>query len=239
MSSTLFQPVSIARGPRYREVAYAAIRAAILAGRFGVNEPLIEEQIAALLAISRTPVREALAILEHEGLIGQRNGRGLYICTVTRAAFVDMFVANETVEPFLVRRAAMAASAEHLVALVAALDCAEIAADAGESVTFLAASRDFHRLVGEASGNATLTQLVVRNEERTDMHLIASGVALNAANMRASNREHGAILQAIRARDTEAAARLTIYHAQSLRDRFAALFAPEQEGADDAIFGGR
>src|SRR3954451_6001522 len=67
VNDTLLQPVAVSKVPRYREAAYIAIKEAILAGQLGPNQPLTEEQIAASLNISRTPVREALAILEHEG----------------------------------------------------------------------------------------------------------------------------------------------------------------------------
>lgn len=220
----LLRPVELRRAPRYREAAYQAIKEAILAGRFGVRQPLVEEQIAAMLEISRTPVREALAILEHEGLIGPRNGRGLYVSAMTRAEFVATFVANETVEPYLARQAALLATPDQIVAARAVLAEAGEAAQRGDSIRFLRASRDFHRLVGEAAGNAPLTQFVVRNEERTDMYLVSSGVEIDLARMQASTREHTLILDAIAARDPEAAARLVIYHAQSLRERFADLF---------------
>jgi DNA-binding GntR family transcriptional regulator len=221
---TMLRPVALARAPRYREAAYQAIKEAILAGRFGVRQPLVEEQIASMLEISRTPVREALAILEHEGLIGPRNGRGLYVSAMTRAEFVATFVANETVEPYLARQAALLATPEQIAAARAVLAEAREAAQHGDSVRFLRASRDFHRLMGEAAGNAPLTQFVVRNEERTDMYLVSSGVEIDLPRMQASTREHTLILDAIAARDPEAAARLVIYHAQSLRERFADLF---------------
>lgn len=224
VSLSLLVPVATSKAPRYREAAYAAIKEAVLAGRFGTNQPLVEESIAAMLEISRTPVREALAILEHEGLIGPRGGRGLYVTAMTRAEFVATFVANETVEPYLARRAALAATIEQIAAARAALAAAQDAGNHGDTIGFLRASRDFHRLVGEASGNAPLTHFVVRNEERTDMHLVGSGAAIDSARMHASTREHGLILDAIEARDPEAAARLVIYHAQSLRERFADLF---------------
>ena len=67
------------RTPRFREAAYTAIKEAILAGEIEADEPLIEERLAGPLGISRTPVREALAILEHEGLLAPRGGRGLFI----------------------------------------------------------------------------------------------------------------------------------------------------------------
>ena len=58
-------PVFVEKVPRYREAAYAAIKEAILLGQFESRQALVEEQIAEALTISRTPVREALALLEH------------------------------------------------------------------------------------------------------------------------------------------------------------------------------
>lgn len=213
------------RTPRFREAAYAAIKDAILLGKLGPHQPLVEESLASMLAISRTPVREALALLEHERLIGPRGGRGLYVAPVSREEFVAMFVANETVEPFLVRQAARLATPTQLDELATTLVEAEASVDSADMVGFLRASRTFHRLVGEAAGNAPLTDFVVRNEERADMYLLSAGKAVEAHTMQASNREHSAILRAIQERDPETAARLAIYHAQSLRVRLGDLFS--------------
>jgi DNA-binding GntR family transcriptional regulator len=224
MNNTLLQPLSVKRAPRYREAAYAAIKEAILAGAFVPNIALIEEQIAARLNISRTPVREALAILEHEGLLTARGTRGLFVSVLSREEFVALFIANEAVEPFLVRHAALGATLEQLAALKECLARANQAAEQHDTAQFLHASRDFHHLIGEASGNQPLTTFVLRNEERTDMYLVSSGAHIDQANMRASNAEHGAILRAIADHNPEAGARLAVYHAQSLRLRFADLF---------------
>jgi DNA-binding GntR family transcriptional regulator len=223
------QPLLLDRAPRYREAAYAAIKDAILSRQLDPSEPLVEEKIAAALTISRTPVREALAILEHEQLIAPRGGRGLYVRELTREEFVALFVANEVVEPTLARRAAMRAAPEQIGAMREAVARAQASAAERDSAAFLSASRAFHRLVGEASGNGPLTAFVLSNEERADMYLLSANKVVDAASMEASNREHAAILGAISQRDPEAAARLAIYHAQSLRERFADLFRPNQE----------
>jgi DNA-binding GntR family transcriptional regulator len=225
MNHAFLQPVSIKRAPRYREAAYAAIKEAILSGAFGSNTALIEEHIAARLNISRTPVREALAILEHEGLLATRGGRGLFVSVLSREQFVALFIANEAVEPFLVRNAALGVTTKQLAALEDCLARADQAAEQHDTAQFLRASRDFHRLVGEAAGNEPLTAFVLRNEERTDMYLVSTGKHVDQANMRASNAEHRAILGAIADHNPEAGARLAVYHAQSLRLRFADLFA--------------
>lgn len=224
MNEAVLQPVVVPRAPRFREAAYSAIKEAILSGAFGPHQPLIEEQIAAKLAISRTPVREALSILEHEGLLAPRSGRGLYVAILDRAAFAALFIANETVEPYLVRQAALGATPEQLAELHDSLDRAGRAAEELDTAAFLRASRDFHRLVGQAAGNEPLTSFVVRNEERTDMYLVSTGTRIDGDTMRVSNAEHTAILNAIARRDPEAGSRLAVYHAQSLRHRFADLF---------------
>lgn len=213
--------------PSYRQSVYQAIRDAILAGRLAPGQPLVEEQLAASLNVSRTPVREALAILEHEGFIGPRGNRGLYVCNITREEFVDMFVANEAVEPFLMRRAALLATEEELAAIQETINRAKRCVQQQDMAGFLRASRDFHSTVGVASGNVALTNFIVKNEERTDMYLLNSGKIIDTSKMELSNQEHEAIFGALERRDPEAAERLTIYHAQSLRERFSDLFHVE------------
>jgi DNA-binding GntR family transcriptional regulator len=218
-----------AKAPPYRQSAYNAIKEAILAGELGTNQPLVEEQIAASLNISRTPVREALAILQHERYIGPRNGRGLYVRTLTRTEFIEMFVANEVIEPYLARRAALLASDDQRNAIQIAIYLGRGAAEGGDIAGFLRASRDFHRRMGEAAGNLILTDFVVGNEERTDMYLLTTGKMLDTDKMMASLREHDAIYEALVQGDPEAAERSVIYHAQSLRERFADLFSGPEE----------
>jgi len=223
------QPLSIDKSPRFREAVYAAIKEAIFDRRFEPGQPLVEEKIAAALEVSRTPVREALAILEHEELIAPRNGRGLYVREISRGEFLELFSANEAVEPFLARSAARLATTQQLNQIAAAIERGKVAAARADVAGSLRSGRDFHRLVGVAAGNAPLTQLVVRGEERVDLYLMSYAKAIDVTYMQASNREHEAILTAIAAGDPEGAARLVIYHAQSIRERLAALFSPAHE----------
>jgi DNA-binding GntR family transcriptional regulator len=221
------------KAPRYRETIYAAVKEAILSGQLIPNQPLVEEQLAATLSVSRTPVREALALLEHEGFIGPRNGRGLFVQAVTHKEFMEMFIANEAVEPYLARRAALLATPSQLAAIEEAVNLARQCSLQLDTAGFLRASREFHRLVGEAAGNRPLAEFVVQNEERTDMYLINYGKVVKQERMAASINEHRAILGALHDRDPEAAERLVIYHAQSLRERFTELFNEDVEDEDE------
>lgn len=120
-----------------------------------------------------------------------------------------------------------------LAAIQDAIHVAKQCAAQTDLASFLRASRDFHRLVGEAAGNLPLADFVVRNEERTDMYLLNYGKVVEQDRMMASIHEHQSILEALQHRDPEAAERRVIYHAQSLRDRFTELFNVDSSSADD------
>ena len=236
MVYTMLTPIdqlALERAPTFREAAYHAIKQAILNGSLESGQPLVEERLAEMLQISRTPVREALAILEHEGLIAPVYRRGLFVCKLTREQVIELFTANEAVEPFLARRAAHYASPEQTVALESAIRDGEACAERNDIAGFLRAGRIFHAGIGRAAGNLTLARFVERNEERVDLFLMGYRKAVDVEMMRTSNREHRAIYRAIVQRDPDAAARLSIYHLQSVRERFAALVGDDDR--DDAL----
>ncbi len=225
-------PLLAARAPTYREAAYVAIKEAILAGQIEPGQALIEERLAALLDISRTPVREALAILEHEGLIAPVYRRGL--CMQADSRRVCGAVRGQPD-----RRA-------HFSALSGAARQRGRACGhgCGDQPRYTMRRRDgYPRLPAlgprvprpgwRSSGNLPLTAFIERNEERVDLYLLSYGKAVDALGMQASNREHGTIFKAIVDRDPEAAARLVVYHAQSTRERWAALF--NDAGDDDGV----
>jgi DNA-binding GntR family transcriptional regulator len=234
MDNQILQPIAH-KTPKYREIAYQAIKEAILSSQLGPNQPLVEEQLAAMLHISRTPVREALAILEHEGLIGPQGSRGLVVRTLTKKEFVEIFAANEIVEPDLARRAAHLVTEEQIQVMTETVSRGRYYAAEGNFTQFLRCGREFHRLLGIAAENNPLTDFIVRNEERVDLYLISSGKTSDIATMQASNRQHETILEALTLRDPDEAAHRVIFHAQSVRQRFAELFTEETEITVDEL----
>ncbi|GCE29670.1 GntR family transcriptional regulator [Dictyobacter alpinus] len=217
-------PLAVPKAPGYREAAFHAIKEAILSGQLKYDQPLVEEDIAIKLQVSRTPVREALAILHHEGLIAPRSGRGFYVCRLTREEFVALFTANEVIEPYLVRGAALRASEAQLHDMEDAITLGKQSVEQNDIPGMLRSGRNFHRVVGSAAGNSPLTQFVVSNEERTDLYLLSCEQVLDIAQMSHSNQEHERIYQAIAQRDPETAARLVVYHTQSVRERLSPFF---------------
>jgi DNA-binding GntR family transcriptional regulator len=140
-----------------------------------------------------------------------------------------MFVANEIVEPDLVRRAARLATDEWLHVIAETVSRGRFYAAQMDLPRFLQAGREFHHLIGVAAENGPLTSFIVQNQERADLYLLAAGKTISADDMRASNDQHEAILDAIVRRDPDEAARLVIVHAHSTRVRLASLFSDEEE----------
>lgn len=224
MVRMIFQPIVLPKTPKYRKVAYNSIKKAILSGQLEPNLALFEEQLAEMFLISRTPVREALALLEHEGIITSLPGnRGLFVRQLTVDEFVDIFTANEVIEPFLARRAAECGDMAKIHALAQNVEMTQWYVHEMAVANFLEAGRDFHRMVGLAAGNTSLTETVIRNEERTDLFLMGQGRAVNKESMQISVNEHRSVLQAIENHDPEEAARRIIAHAGSVRSRYSNL----------------
>ncbi len=206
-----------------REVAYDAIKRAILSGQFSPYERLVEERLAEALDISRTPVREALAILEHEGLLESEPYKGLAVRPVTVDEFLNMYEALGVIEAVLARAAANNATASDIRRMDEALQRAD-ASIPDNIPEHLAANREFQAMLGAAADRPYLTRLLLGIEERSDMYLIHSGLPLPVENLRSSVEDRRRILERVRSGDAEGAASASMAHAEGIRARWPKLY---------------
>ena len=88
-----------------RAYAVQAVRQAILDGLYAPGERLREERLAADLDIRPTPIREALLILEAQGLVKIWPRRGATVVELTRDDIVDIYRIRNVLEPFATRTA--------------------------------------------------------------------------------------------------------------------------------------
>lgn len=208
---------------RSREVAYESIKNAILRGLLEPHERLIEERLGEALHISRTPVREALAILEHEGLLESIPYKGLVVREISLAEFSHMYEALGVIESALARSAALSASPADLRAMDATLVRAE-AAIPNDVYEHLAACREFQAILSSCAQSPFLARMLMSIEERSDMYLIHTRQPLSPDKMHASVSDRRAILDAIGASDPEAAAEAARAHAAAIRVRWRELY---------------
>ena len=191
-----------------RERVYRALRDALVAGELVPGERLRDQELAARLGVSRTPVREALQRLEDEGLV-ETAPRAL-----TRVAPLDAVAARES---FPVVAALHALGARHGVARLSAADIAEMRAaneelagaiaalDPATVRCAIAADDRFHGVLLRAAGNGEITRALERLTPKVRRLEYAQFGSLAG---RKSVQQHNAIIAACERGDSDLAARL-------------------------------
>ena len=141
------------------ERVYDDLRAAIIGGEYAPGERLRAEALAARFGTSRTPVREALMLLEGDGLVEIEPRRGAVVRSFDPADLVDLY----EVRALLEARAAGLAAARIAPADLALLEatCERVEGLTGNGArtidTLIATNEDFHRILIEAAGSPRLS----------------------------------------------------------------------------------
>jgi DNA-binding GntR family transcriptional regulator len=144
----------------------AALREAITSGRLAPEERIKQEQIAAELGVSRTPVREALHLLEREGLVRLVPRRGAIVQGFTAADVRELYELRELLEPAAAALATARANAEERRAVQ------RLARLTDRPSGGFAPNRDFHHALCAPCGNG----LVMRTLDSVWTHRAAEGL---------------------------------------------------------------
>jgi DNA-binding GntR family transcriptional regulator len=153
--------------------AYHQIRRWIVEGYFRPGERLIEQRIAKELDLSRTPVREALRMLQSEGLVRFEANRGATVRSLTIGDIADLYELRARLESMAAELAAERATPDQLERLEAAgIEFAEAAAEARngdlEATRRVFHQNDvFHLTFLEAAHHDRLTQTLIRTVDHT------------------------------------------------------------------------
>ena len=193
------------------EFVYSALKEALTNGRLQSGDRIREEEIARALSVSRTPVREALSRLSLRGLIEVAPGRGLVVARLDRQQILEIYILREIIEATATRLAAQHAAAieiGHLRDLVKEFSASETDLDRLRQI-----NRQFHHTIYEASHNRYLVQWL--NEFRDTMALLPYTTYAASERFRSALDEHSMIVEAIEARDAEAAERAARLHVRN------------------------
>jgi DNA-binding GntR family transcriptional regulator len=193
-------------------VVLDAIKRAILTGELRPGQGLVEADLAAVLGVSKTPVREALKTLAGAGLVTMSPYRGATVRTVDDDLVRSVYDVRLLLEPEAVRRA---------VARGATWDEARRALERSGQATDQAerslANRDFHRGMYLGCGNSLLISML--DDVRDQTALVSAAAWQRAPTWPAEAAEHRAILAAAVAGDAGTAAGLLTEHIQSFLTR--------------------
>ena len=217
-----------------REQVYEALKTAILSGQVAIGQSLPERELAKALGVSRTPLREALVKLDHEGLVDIQDYKGVVVSRISREEFEAVMQVREILEGHAARLAAEEAPDEEIEIIQALF--AELLGEieAGDVSADITLNTAFHSNVARWAGNAVLERLICSYEERQNQFLLAFFRMPRTADMLQSYREHCSVIDALRARNGDEAAALMVAHISSSARRSAHLFPAGEEGSDAA-----
>jgi len=157
----------VVRSTALRDQVYARLRELIRAGQLRPGDRLQEISLATALGVSRTPVREALALLAKDGL-AQADGRGFVIPSLTPQDVDHIFELRQLLEPAAIRAAAKVADAAGIAALKNALKKSRKAHTAGDVDSFVNANAEFHAAWQALVPNQRLVRAVRLYDDHSD-----------------------------------------------------------------------
>jgi DNA-binding GntR family transcriptional regulator len=148
---------------RLVDIALEAVRSAILRGRFVPGERLLEAPLAHELGISRSSLREALQLLEKDGIIRSLPRRGKFVQTFDLAGIDELYSLRKVLEPFAADLVCEQIGEADLRALHDSLHRLEDAADTGNLHLLARCDILFHQTLIELAGHSLLKRAWMEN----------------------------------------------------------------------------
>ncbi len=193
------------------ERAYTEIRRRILENEMPAGTQVLEQELAEMLEMSRTPVREAMVRLADEGMVEVRPRHGMRVLPISADDMREIYDVLTALESMAAERvAARGVSPEELRALKQAVADMDAALAADDLRTWAAADERFHLLLVEYCDNERLRALVSGYWDQSHrVRLVTLGLRPKPVD---SNKDHAAVVDAIARGDAVAARRLHRQH---------------------------
>jgi DNA-binding GntR family transcriptional regulator len=193
--------------------ALRELRDKIFSGELAAGSDHLESELADLLEMSRTPVREAVLTLESQGLLELRPRKGVRILPLSPEDMSEVYDVLTELESHAAERAAQSGYAEEdLADLAGAIDDMDAALASNDLDAWAEADDRFHRELVRLGGNSRIGTIVdmmsdqVRRSRMTTLYMRPLPTR--------SNEDHRAVLEAIRRSDAETARQVHRHHRQ-------------------------
>jgi DNA-binding GntR family transcriptional regulator len=203
--SQLEAPLAPARQKDLFQEVADRLREAILRGRFKPGERLRETELATMLEVSRGPIREALAQLEHEGLVITQRNHGATVARLSREDAEEVKSLRLALERLAVQLIVRSAGEEVLVALDQMVQNLKSADTHRITVREIAEFEiQFHDLLYRSTGHGRLYQ--AWSSLRSQVHTLLLSRNVDDPGIRdVVIHRHGLVMDALRSRDENVA----------------------------------
>ncbi|MFA5918446.1 MAG: GntR family transcriptional regulator [Candidatus Nanopelagicaceae bacterium] len=192
----------------------ASVKDEILAGKYPPGNRIRQEDIAEQFSASRSPVREALRMLEADGLVRLVAHTGAWIAQLSLAECEEMYQIRERIEPLMLRLSIPHLPKEKMDEL------AQLAVEmekSSDTEVFLKLDREFHLLSYAGAQTAHLGEMVQRLWNTTQHYRRAYSQLLAADGFKSAHYEHHLLLGAIVKMDLDDAERILFGHIRRTR----------------------
>lgn len=185
-----------------KDIAYFELKQKIIYGELKPDQIVREENLATLLEISRTPLRQAIQMLEMEDfLIRQPNGR-LKVASFTKDEVEEIFMIRSMLEGNIAKHAAKNATEQDIIKLTKILNKLRQSFKLGYSQDFVSYGYEFHDYLGDMSGLNTSVKLL--NIVKDHASRYCRMVSLYGKWNEQADEEHDLILQHIKDKNSVA-----------------------------------
>ena len=182
-----------------RDVVFNTLREAILKGELQPGERLMELQLASKLGVSRTPIREAIRMLEQEGLAVTMPRKGAEVARMTLKDMEDVLEVRDALDELAAQIACERMTAEQMQILKETKKEFEEILESGDVKKIADVDVRFHDIIYEATDNARLVSLLGNMREQLFRYRVEC--LKNPENYPTLMAEHNAIVAALEARE--------------------------------------
>ena len=193
-----------------REVVFNNLRDAILKGQLKPGDRLLENHLAEKLGVSRTPVREALRMLEQENLVELVPRRGAQVLDISAEDIKNVLEIRSALEVVSIRHACQKMDDESLQELKIYNREFEAAFEEKDYEKVAKADEKFHDVIFKEAGNNKLVAIIINIQAQVYRYRLAYLKVYDTKT--AVLNHHRNIIEAIEKRDEEAGARVMAEH---------------------------
>ena len=202
--------------------AYNQIRKMILLRELKQGEKIFEKDLAETMQMSRTPVREALLILQQEQFVANQDRLGFIVRRPTSEEIEDYFNIREVLERYAAPLIVSKVTDEEIQALEANLAQAEAYYTAGDTENFLLCNGLFQELLLNATHSSLYCRMITTINNITT--LLRAMSLRNQDTMLQSLQGHQEIVAAVKSKDIETLMNALVNHLQGFRNDMAFYF---------------
>jgi GntR family transcriptional regulator, rspAB operon transcriptional repressor len=220
-----------ARNGPARAQVYASLRDAIVAAALEPGRQLSENELAALLGVSRTPIREALQRLREERLVAVVPQLGTFVTRISTSAVSDAQFVREALECAAIRETALNAEDRDVAALETIVRSQDATREAADYDRFYVLDDELHRALCDLSGHEIAWSLSQRAKGHLNrirrLSLPEPGYLMEMI------AEHRAVVAAVAARDPDEAERALRHHLRMVLSTLPAIRAQHPDYFED------